>query len=1145
MRKKAAVILGIIAVLLVIIAAIAPALINSASIKAKIIAATEKAIDAKLDFAKLDLRLLPSLSVKITGIEFDMPGYVSADISAVHVNPKLLQLLIGRVRIDALTVDSSRLSIYNTPLLQDFTKKKQGPEKALKDKMASGLEVVATYLKNSVIKLGSMDAALYRDRKKITSLRELELMIKVSGRRLSIELEAKSDVIKKATLQGRLDMQDLSGSGFIRLDKINTPLLSRLFLPDKQNIIPETVIDLDLEFQTTAMEKAVFNLKAQAPKVRIRRAAQHLDIEQALLETKIDLSARQIRAEVRQLTLANPQIKLAGRALFNQEPDSLAPLIELSIHNSGADLMAVKTAVLSLAQDSRQLHTILDYIQAGAVNRLSMHAAGNSVKELLDYTRLKVNGNITDVRLCFADLNLELNQVNGDIGFEKGAFYGADIALSAQYGNAPMPLTIGGGGKFKYKNKRLVLENIGGHLQNSTFDHLTGSAELTQKPQIAIKELNARLVCSELYPWLSSYLPDTQPMPVKQVGGLITLKGVTANGPLLKPAQLNFSASGKVEKLSLVINNIPGTVTVAKGQFRVTPKLFSSNSFVLKHLDTQIQGSVKLTDYLSEQVQIKAGTDGKLGIESVRWLNKILDIPSRYRLKQSIVITNASFLRDKSQVNQFSGDFSFAGDLNVSTKLTVSADLFNLEKLVIKDDVSNASARLSHIKATNLWSLYYNGNLSEMTLSKLWPSSQPAGAWIRGDLQALYHPDAPSPLFVQGDVSIRKVQLPVKTPGPGTSPVRINSGCVTAHGGNLMIHNLDLTWEDQNVSLEGDVNMNQGPPGLDLHIFSDTFDMQRIAQALTKKKTKSQSGQRKKSPGNKPDVYGKIQFNCEHFFYGEYHWAPMQASIAINENLTTIEITQANLCKIATLGVIKISPQNVWMKFSPVTKKNISLHSNECLPARYTSERIKGDLYLNGVFTSKGKTKEQFIRNMKGEVKVNVVNGHIVNIGSPGFFTNILTYFSINNLIQGDVADLQKNDFHYKTIFLNLGIANGSLNLNEAHLTSNSLNMAGTGKMDILTKKADFAFLVSPLTTVDSVVEKIPIFGRILGGTLVAIPVGVSGPINDPKVIPLSGTSVGKRVAEILKQTMQTPFHIISPLLPEKKEPPQEDKKDD
>ena len=108
------------------------------------------------------------------------------------------------------------------------------------------------------------------------------------------------------------------------------------------------------------------------------------------------------------------------------------------------------------------------------------------------------------------------------------------------------------------------------------------------------------------------------------------------------------------------------------------------------------------------------------------------------------------------------------------------------------------------------------------------------------------------------------------------------------------------------------------------------------------------------------------------------------------------------------------------------------------------------------------------------------------------------------------------------------------MHIEEGVLRSNSVNIVASGDYGMATKKINLVLLVSPLTTVDWIVERIPLLGNILQGTLVAIPVGVKGPAADPTVVPLSPTAVGSRLGGILKRTLKTPFRILSPLLEEK-----------
>ena len=75
--------------------------------------------------------------------------------------------------------------------------------------------------------------------------------------------------------------------------------------------------------------------------------------------------------------------------------------------------------------------------------------------------------------------------------------------------------------------------------------------------------------------------------------------------------------------------------------------------------------------------------------------------------------------------------------------------------------------------------------------------------------------------------------------------------------------------------------------------------------------------------------------------------------------------------------------------------------------------------------------------------------------------------------------------------------------------------------------------LVTPLKTVDTIIENIPVVGYLLGENFIAIPVRVRGDLSNPSVTPMSPSSVGKGVLGILERTLKLPLKIIQPFLPE------------
>jgi len=198
------------------------------------------------------------------------------------------------------------------------------------------------------------------------------------------------------------------------------------------------------------------------------------------------------------------------------------------------------------------------------------------------------------------------------------------------------------------------------------------------------------------------------------------------------------------------------------------------------------------------------------------------------------------------------------------------------------------------------------------------------------------------------------------------------------------------------------------------------------------------------------------------------------------------------------------------------------------------TERLEGTVSVNGSLESRGKSGEQLVHNLKGGLDVQITNGRVYNVGAAGFFTNLLAFISVHQLIDGVMPDLRRNDFQYKSMTSKLSFQNGIMRIEEGILKSNAVNIVANGECTLTEKKMNLVLLISPLTTVDWIIERIPLVGNILQGTLVAIPVGVKGPVANPNVVPLSPKAVGSRLGGILKRTIKTPFRILSPLLKDK-----------
>jgi hypothetical protein len=115
-------------------------------------------------------------------------------------------------------------------------------------------------------------------------------------------------------------------------------------------------------------------------------------------------------------------------------------------------------------------------------------------------------------------------------------------------------------------------------------------------------------------------------------------------------------------------------------------------------------------------------------------------------------------------------------------------------------------------------------------------------------------------------------------------------------------------------------------------------------------------------------------------------------------------------------------------------------------------------------------------------------------------------------------------------------IHKGVFTVEKAYIGGKSIDIIAEGEVDLGKQKVELVVLVAPFSTINWIIRHIPLVGKIMGGTLISIPVRVSGDLKDPDVVFLSPTAVGSRVLRLLENIIKLPVEIISPILPKDKE---------
>lgn len=334
--------------------------------------------------------------------------------------------------------------------------------------------------------------------------------------------------------------------------------------------------------------------------------------------------------------------------------------------------------------------------------------------------------------------------------------------------------------------------------------------------------------------------------------------------------------------------------------------------------------------------------------------------------------------------------------------------------------------------------------------------------------------------------------------------------------------------EGSRIALGGDVSLSPAGLLLDMDLSADGLEWDQVRKILESKNRERDVKQAEYSwclP-----VKGILRLKSGNFQYGGFTWSPFHADISFLRDRLEVAITKANLCGISTPGILKITPQDLQVDFKPVSRDQELDTTLTCLGNK--KGPVTGRFDFEGQIMGKGKSQD-LARSLRGNLEFVSSNGRIYRYG---LLAKIFALLNLTEIFRGKLPDVVGEGFAYNSIRVKGNLQNGKLALNEAIIDGSSIGIVCEGDIDLLDKNLDLTVLVAPLKTVDSILKKIPLVSHILGGTLVSIPVKVTGDWGDPTVTPLSASAVGSGLLGVMERTLNLPIKIIEFLLPQKQE---------
>lgn len=666
----------------------------------------------------------------------------------------------------------------------------------------------------------------------------------------------------------------------------------------------------------------------------------------------------------------------------------------------------------------------------------------------------------------------------------------------------------------------VFINDLSAFFGKSSIFKCSGKIEFKDSPYWEIKSNKAILILDELFNKISSFsaLRDTLGS-VKSLKGRINLSSVNISGELAKPQNWDISAYGSIEDAVYGSSGLPGLIKIARGRLEADNKKIIFDKFETSIFDSKLDASAFIERTGQHISSADISLSGTLGKETLKWISQELGYSREETLRAPVSITSARVLWQKE------GKISTKSSALINNGPKIMIDLekdnkaFAVNKLIINDNDSNADMAFKF--EPNLIELSFKGSLNEQTLNSMFEESSFPRGWVKGDFSARLPLDRYQQSAVRGKLEGRDFILPL----PLSEPLKFKQVVITGRNQAVNIESAKFLWGENN--LEGKGSLSAAPDGirLDIKLKSDEIKVENIINIFSSRNDLS-NNKNQSSGFKKPSLRGIIRVNAPKVTWGRYSASPANANIILASNAVHLVFKDTYLCDIAIPGRIIFSDDSIKFNFRPDAQDK-QLNSNlSCLLEQ--DFRITGKFDFKGYLNSEGNA-DVLKSKLRGNVDFHSKDGVIQR--AP-LLAKIFSVLNVTELLRGKLPDFTTEGFKYNSINIKGDINKGIFVIQEAVVDGTTMQLVGQGEVDLVTDQIKLTVLVAPFKTIDFLVSKIPGVRHILGGTLISIPLRVTGDLNDPTIVIFSPTAIGSGLIGMMKRTLSLPVKIIEPIMP-------------
>jgi hypothetical protein len=524
-------------------------------------------------------------------------------------------------------------------------------------------------------------------------------------------------------------------------------------------------------------------------------------------------------------------------------------------------------------------------------------------------------------------------------------------------------------------------------------------------------------------------------------------------------------------------------------------------------------------------------------------------LPETVRLRNPLQISrlDTKWRRD--------GELAARGKLQVSNgpaigfAMRFSPGHIDVEHVSLRDEFSDASAG-GELEGSR-FDVRFKGKLVERSIASIFERQPYEFSELSGDIRATGDWKHPDRTAVGGVLQGTMVGIPYHPLFMAPVPVTLENFSLEGQDQTLLIKTATVAVGDSRLDVSGSFGVSGDQYLLDADLSSDHFvvplpsprsrpdskpapegdAIENTEAALNRmtvtgeKQLTSIESVLERLPGS-----GQIRINIAKLQIGRRELKPFIAAASLRDQRLVLKLRQARLCNILlTGGMDAVMHGHANLNVEVHTRDASIERSIACLTNR--NILLTGLMDVDAKFVASG-TGPEFLDSLRVTFTLAARDGEIRKFDA---LDEVIDAVNETEAGDGKLPSTKTSNPKYTVISAKGSADLRTLRFNEIVMELEQGKIVAQGSVDIPTGTISATVLVAPLKGIDKIISRLPILGRIFGGSILAVPVGVSGTIKEPVVLPLAPGAVAGRMVDILTNTLKLPADLLNTTSPDSK----------